>query len=185
MNPWQNSLKLGRGIDVDTTQGPLVNAVAARKVTEHVRDAVSKCASLHNGGKVLNCLAAGYFFEPTVITGATTDMEVAHDETFGPLAAIFAFNSEQQTIELANTTEYGFAGYFFSENIGRVMRVARKLQCGMVCVNTVLISAAESPLGGQGEWAWTRRKQVWFVRVPKHQMLDHWQFACLDGYDLI
>ena len=142
------ALKLGRGIDVDTTQGPLVNAAAVRKVTEHVQDALSKGARLHIGGKVPSCLGAGYFFEPTIITGITTDMEVAHDETFGPLAAIFTFNSEQQAVELANATEYGLAGYFFSENIGRVMRVARKLQCGMIGVNTGLISAAESPFGG-------------------------------------
>jgi len=78
-------------------------------------------------------------------------MEVANDETFGPLAAIFTFDSEESALKLANATEYGLAGYFFSENIGRVMRVARKLECGMVGVNTGLISAAESPFGGVKE----------------------------------
>ncbi|KAJ5292099.1 hypothetical protein N7478_001350 [Penicillium angulare] len=145
-----NALKLGRGIEGGTTQGPLVNAAAVKKVSEHVQDALSKGGVLHAGGKEQAHLN-GFFYEPTVISEATTKMEVAHDETFGPLAAIFSFNSETEALELANATNYGLAGYFFSENIGRVMRVARKLHCGMVGVNTGLISAAESPFGGVKE----------------------------------
>ncbi|EAW24591.1 NAD-dependent succinate-semialdehyde dehydrogenase [Aspergillus fischeri NRRL 181] len=141
------TLKLGRGIDIDTTQGPLVNAAAVKKVAEHVQDAISKGAILHTGGKSPSNLS-GFFYEPTVISGVTPDMTVAYEETFGPLAAIFSFKSEQEAVDLANATEFGLAGYFFSENVGRVMRVARRLECGMVGVNTGLISAAESPFGG-------------------------------------
>ncbi|RHZ55832.1 NAD-dependent succinate-semialdehyde dehydrogenase [Aspergillus thermomutatus] len=141
------TLKLGRGIDIDTTQGPLVNAAAVKKVAEHVQDAIAKGAILHTGGKSPSNLS-GFFYEPTVISGVTPDMTVAYEETFGPLAAIFSFKSEQEAVDLANATEFGLAGYFFSENVGRVMRVARRLECGMVGVNTGLISAAESPFGG-------------------------------------
>lgn len=143
-------LKLGRGIEVDTTQGPLVNAAAVEKVAEHVQDAVSKGATLHTGGKRPTNLP-GFFYEPTVISGFTPRMAVASEETFGPLAAIFTFTTEQEAVALANSTEFGLAGYFFSENIARVMRVARQLECGMVGVNTALISAAESPFGGVKE----------------------------------
>ncbi|KAL3428679.1 aldehyde dehydrogenase domain-containing protein [Aspergillus tetrazonus] len=144
------ALQLGRGIDDATTQGPLVNAAAVRKVAEHVEDALSKGATLHTGGKPPSNLP-GFFYEPTVLSGVTTDMAVASEETFGPLAAIFTFSSEQEAVQLANATEYGLAGYFFTANIGKVMRVAHKLQCGMVGVNTGLISAAESPFGGVKE----------------------------------
>jgi succinate-semialdehyde dehydrogenase/glutarate-semialdehyde dehydrogenase len=141
------ALKLGRGINSDTTQGPLVNAAAVKKVAEHVDDAMSRGATLHTGGKAPIELA-GFFYEPTVLSGVTRDMAVAREETFGPLAAIFTFKTEQEAITLANATEFGLAGYFFSENIGRVMRVSRRLECGMVGVNTGLISAAEAPFGG-------------------------------------
>lgn len=144
------TLNLGRGIDEGVTQGPLVNAAAVNKVDAHVRDAVSKGAILHTGGKRPEGLD-GYFYEPTVISNANAQMEVAVDETFGPLAAIFTFTSEDEAVRMANATEYGLSGYFFSQNIGRVMRVARRLDCGMVGVNTGLISAAESPFGGVKE----------------------------------
>lgn len=143
-------LKLGRGIQSDITQGPLINAAAVKKVASHVKDALSKGGVLHTGGKAPERLL-GYFYEPTVISNVTPEMDVACDETFGPLAAIFTFNNEKSALQLANATEYGLAGYFFSQNIGRVMRVARKLECGMVGVNTGLISAAESPFGGVKE----------------------------------
>ncbi|GKT83819.1 succinate-semialdehyde dehydrogenase [Colletotrichum tofieldiae] len=142
--------KLGRGIDKSVTQGPLVNAAAVKKIDAHVQDAIKKGAILHTGGKAPEGLE-GYFYESTVISGATAEMEVAHDETFGPLAAIFSFKSEAEAVELANATEYGLAGYFFSKDISRVMRVAKRLECGMLGVNTGLISAAESPFGGVKE----------------------------------
>ncbi|KOS40494.1 hypothetical protein ACN38_g8664 [Penicillium nordicum] len=141
------TLKLGRGIDDGTTQGPLVNAAAVEKVKAHVADALAKGGQLRTGGQAPNHLS-GFFFEPTIITGATPDMDVATDETFGPLAAIFPFESEEDVLTQANASEYGLAGYFFSQNVSRIFRVARQLECGMIGVNTGLISAAESPFGG-------------------------------------
>ncbi|KAJ5471313.1 hypothetical protein PENFLA_c066G00483 [Penicillium flavigenum] len=141
------ALRLGRGIDEGITQGPLVNSAAVKKISAHVHDALSKGAVLHAGGKTPEHLQ-GYFYEPTVVTGVTTSMEVAYDETFGPLAAIFTFSSEEEAVALANDTEFGLAGYFFSKDISRVLRVAKLLQCGMIGVNTGLISAAEAPFGG-------------------------------------
>lgn len=117
------------------------------KVASHVEDALKKGGRLEYGGNKPKDLK-GYFYEPTVISNATTDMEVAHDETFGPLAAIFSFNTEEEAIKLANDSEFGLASYLFSKDIGRVTRVARKLQSGMVGVNTGLMSAAETPFGG-------------------------------------
>ncbi|RDW76945.1 hypothetical protein BP6252_04998 [Coleophoma cylindrospora] len=140
-------LKLGSGLSPEVTQGPLVNAAAVAKVSSHVKDALSKGGLLRTGGKVPQHLD-GFFYEPTVITGATTAMEVSYDETFGPLAAIFAFDTEEEAIQLANATEYGLAGYFFSQDVNTIFRVARKLQCGMLGVNTGLISASENPFGG-------------------------------------
>ena len=144
------AFRLGRGIDEGITHGPLVNRAAVEKVAAHVQDALQKGAQLRIGGKALSD-SSGYFFEPTIITGASKDMLLAADETFGPLAAIFNFSSEEEVVELANDTEFGLAGYFFSQDIGRVFRVAEKLECGMVGVNTGLISGAESPFGGVKE----------------------------------
>lgn len=139
-------LKLGRGIDPGTTQGPLVNAAAVQKVASQVKDALAKGGVLKAGGKALE--GNGFFFEPTVITNATTEMDVAHDETFGPLAAVFSFKTEDEVVKLANDTEFGLAGYFFSKSVGRVLRVAQKLHVGMVGANTGIMSAAENPFGG-------------------------------------
>jgi succinate-semialdehyde dehydrogenase/glutarate-semialdehyde dehydrogenase len=127
--------------------GPLVNAAAVKKISGHVQDALMKGATLHTGGNAPKDLG-GFFYEPTVVTGATRAMEVFRDETFGPLAAIFAFDSEKEAIALANDTEYGLAGYIFSNNLNTVIRVSKRLQCGMVGVNTGLMSAAETPFGG-------------------------------------
>ena len=144
------TVRLGRGIDQNTTHGPLVNCSAVEKVTEHVQDALQKGGSLRFGGKAPSG-TSGYFFEPTIITGAKKEMLVATDETFGPLAAIFNFSTEEDVVELANDTEFGLAGYFFSQDVGRIFRVAEKLECGMIGVNTGLISGAESPFGGVKE----------------------------------
>lgn len=144
------SFKLGRGIDEGITHGPLVNAAAVEKVKNHVADAIKKGGQLRYGGAV-PADTSGYFYQPTIITNANKDMLLATDETFGPLAAIFAFSSEEEVIEMANDTEFGLAGYFFSENINRVLRVAQRLECGMLGVNTGLISAVETPFGGVKE----------------------------------
>lgn len=143
------ALKTGPGLEPSTTQGPLVNKAAVDKVREHVDDATSKGAKVELGGKMPE--KAGFFFEPTVLSGVTTEMMVSKEETFGPLAPIFEFETEEEVLRLANDTEFGLAGYFFSQDIARAMRVAQKLQCGMVGVNTGKISAAEAPFGGVKE----------------------------------
>lgn len=119
------------------------------KVEEHVADAVSKGAKIETGGRAPE--AAGFFFEPTVISGATREMMFSRDETFGPLAPIFVFETEEEAVALSNDTEFGLAGYFFSRDVCRVMRVASKLKVGMVGANTGKISAAEAPFGGVKE----------------------------------
>lgn len=143
------ALKTGPGLEPSTTQGPLVNKAAVDKVKEHIDDATSKGAKVELGGKMPE--KAGFFFEPTVLSGVTTEMMVSKEETFGPLAPIFEFETEEVVLRLANDTEFGLAGYFFSQDIARAMRVAQKLQCGMVGVNTGKISAAEAPFGGVKE----------------------------------
>jgi succinate-semialdehyde dehydrogenase/glutarate-semialdehyde dehydrogenase len=152
-------LKTGPNLDPETTQGPLVNEAAVQKVQAHVDDAVSKGAKIETGGARVP--GAGFFFAPTVLSGATADMIVANDETFGPLAPVFEFDSEADVLRLANDTEFGLAGYFFSQNIGRCMRVARKLQVGMVGVNTGKISAAEAPFGGVKESGYGREGSLY------------------------
>ncbi|RFU29233.1 hypothetical protein B7463_g7082, partial [Scytalidium lignicola] len=143
------ALKIGSGLEPSTTQGPLVNKSATEKVQEHVTDAVSKGAKIEIGGKKPG--SPGYFYEPTVLSGVTQDMIVSKDETFGPLAPVFEFETEEDAIRLSNDTEFGLAGYFFSRDVSRVMRVAQRLQVGMVGVNTGKISAAEAPFGGVKE----------------------------------
>jgi succinate-semialdehyde dehydrogenase / glutarate-semialdehyde dehydrogenase len=139
--------KLGFGLDTTTTQGPLVNASAVTKVLEHVTDAKKKGAQVLIGGKAPEHLK-GFFFEPTILTNVTTEMVVSKDETFGPLAPLFKFSSDQEVIDMANDTEFGLAGYFFSQDVNRVWRVASAMECGMIGVNTGKISAVESPFGG-------------------------------------
>ncbi|KAJ5378272.1 Aldehyde dehydrogenase N-terminal [Penicillium cataractarum] len=143
--------KLGRGIDSGVTHGPLVNASALEKVEIQVQDAIKKGGQLRYGGAKPLEAPAGYFYQPTIITNATKDMLVYQEETFGPLAAVFSFSDEEEVIALANDTEFGLAGYIFSENISRVHRVAKRLECGMLGVNTGVISAAETPFGGVKE----------------------------------
>jgi succinate-semialdehyde dehydrogenase/glutarate-semialdehyde dehydrogenase len=148
-------LKIGPGLDPSTTQGPLVNRAGVEKVKKHVEDAVSKGAKLECGGRAPEG-NPGFFFEPTVLSGVTRDMVVANDETFGPLAPIFQFETEEEAIRLSNDTEFGLAGYFFSKDVSRVMRVAQRMQCGMIGVNTGKISAAEAPFGGVKESGYGR-----------------------------
>ncbi|KAL6230914.1 hypothetical protein BDW75DRAFT_248278 [Aspergillus navahoensis] len=141
-----SELRLAPGIDESSTQGPLINSSAVDKVKSHIEDAVSKGARVEIGGSHL--AVAGYFMQPTVLSGVTPEMAVAREETFGPLAPIFPFDSEDEIQKLANRTEFGLAGYFYSRDVGRVMRVARKLEVGMCGVNTGKVSSAESPFGG-------------------------------------
>lgn len=144
------ALQMGNGLKASTTQGPLVNKSAVNKVEAHVRDATSKGAKVETGGSAPEG-NPGFFFTPTVLSGVTEDAMVSKDETFGPLAPVFEFDTEADAIRLANDTEFGLAGYFFSKDVGRIMRVANKLKVGMVGANTGKISAAEAPFGGVKE----------------------------------
>ena len=139
-------LRVGRGVDQGVTQGPLIDSAAVAKVEEHVADAVAKGARLVAGGK--RHPLGGSFFEPTVLAGCSTDMLVAHEETFGPVASVFVFDEEDEAVRLANASEFGLAGYFYSRDLGRAWRVAEALECGMVGINTGLISNEVAPFGG-------------------------------------
>ena len=139
-------LKVGNGIEAGVTQGPLIDGKAVAKVEEHVADALGKGGRLLAGGK-RHALGNG-FFEPTIIADVTNDMRVATEETFGPLAPLFRFKTDEEVIGLANNTEFGLAAYFYSRDIGRIWRVAEGLETGMVGVNTGLISNEIAPFGG-------------------------------------
>jgi succinate-semialdehyde dehydrogenase/glutarate-semialdehyde dehydrogenase len=139
-------LKVGNGVEAGVTQGPLIEEKAVQKVEQHIADALSKGARLVLGGKRH---ALGHsFFEPTVLADVTSDMQVAREETFGPLAPLFRFRTEDEVIRLVNDTEFGLASYFYSRDIGRVWRVAEAIETGMVGVNTGLISTEVAPFGG-------------------------------------
>ncbi|MDP3230193.1 MAG: NAD-dependent succinate-semialdehyde dehydrogenase [Acidovorax sp.] len=139
-------LKVGRGTEPGVTQGPLINENAVKKIESHIADAVAKGAKVLTGGSRHSL--GGTFFEPTVLAGATATMKVATEESFGPLAPIFVFDTEKEVIQEANRGEAGLASYFYSRDLGRVFRVSEALECGMVGVNTGLISTAEAPFGG-------------------------------------
>jgi succinate-semialdehyde dehydrogenase / glutarate-semialdehyde dehydrogenase len=140
-------LKVGNGVEDGVTTGPLINEAAVKKVEEHIADALAKGGKLALGGKRMQ----GNFFEPTVITGVTNDMAVAREETFGPVAPLFRFKTEEEVIALANDTEFGLACYFYARDIGRVWRVGEALEYGMVGINEGIISTAEVPFGGMKE----------------------------------
>jgi succinate-semialdehyde dehydrogenase/glutarate-semialdehyde dehydrogenase len=127
-------------------QGPLIDEAAAEKVEEHISDAVGKGARVAVGGK--RHALGGTFFEPTVLTDVKTDMVVTREETFGPVAPLFRFKTEEEVIALANDTEFGLASYFYSRDVGRVWRVAEALESGLVGVNAGVISTVEAPFGG-------------------------------------
>jgi succinate-semialdehyde dehydrogenase/glutarate-semialdehyde dehydrogenase len=139
-------LKVGDGLKAAVDQGPLIDAKAVEKVEEHIADAVGKGARVVLGGKRHEL--GGTFFQPTVLVDVTTQMAVAREETFGPVAPLFRFKSEQDAIDLANDTEFGLASFFFSRDIGRIWRVAEALESGLVGVNAGVISTVEAPFGG-------------------------------------
>jgi succinate-semialdehyde dehydrogenase/glutarate-semialdehyde dehydrogenase len=139
-------LQVGHGTENGVTLGPLIDEAAVKKVEAHIADAVGKGASVVAGGK-RHALGHG-FFEPTVLTNATVDMCVAREETFGPLAPLFRFSSDDEVVRLANDTEFGLAAYFYSRDIGRIWRVAEQLEYGMVGINTGAISNEVAPFGG-------------------------------------
>lgn len=139
-------LRMGNGLDANIQLGPLMNEHALDKVKRHVADALAKGANLVTGGK--QPALGGLFYEPTVLTEAKTNMLVAQEETFGPVAALFRFHTEEEALLLANTTEYGLASYFYTKDVARVFRVAESLECGIVGINTGIISTEVAPFGG-------------------------------------
>jgi len=139
-------LQVGVGTEPGVTQGPLITEKAVAKVEEHLADALAKGAEVVLGGK--RHARGGTFFEPTVLSGVTQDMKVSKEETFGPVAPVFPFDTEEEVVAWANDTEFGLASYFFSRDVGRIFRVAEKLQYGMVGINSGLISTELAPFGG-------------------------------------
>ena len=137
---------VGDGFDAGVTLGPLITPAAVAKVEEHIADATAKGAEIKMGGHRHSL--GGTFFEPTILTGVTREMMVAHDETFGPVAPLFRFETEADVIEQANDTIFGLASYFYARDLSRVWRVAEALEYGMVGVNTGLISTEVAPFGG-------------------------------------
>ena len=139
-------LNVGDGLKTGITTGPLINMDAVEKVQEHISDVISGGGKVLTGGKTHSL--GGTFFEPTVLTGVTNDMKVATEETFGPVAPLFKFETEEEVIHLANHTIFGLASYFYARDIGRITRVQEALEYGMVGVNTGLISTEVAPFGG-------------------------------------
>ena len=164
------SIKVGNGFEAGVTQGPMIDDQAVAKIERHVADAIAKGAKLLAGGK----RQGARFFEPTVLSGATSDMLCAREETFGPVAPVFKFTTEAEVVALANATEFGLASYFYSRDIGRIFRVGEALEYGMVGVNTGLISTAEVPFGGV--------KQSGLGREGSHHGIDDYveiKYLCL------
>ena len=167
-------LKVGHGNEPDTTQGPLINEAAVKKVESHIADAIAKGASVLAGGK-RHALGHG-FFEPTVLAGVNQNMLIAAEETFGPVAPLFKFSSDEEVVQLANATEFGLAAYFYSRDIGRIWRVAEALEYGMVGINTGLISNEVVPFGGV--------KQSGFGREGSHYGIEEYvvvKYLCMGG----
>jgi succinate-semialdehyde dehydrogenase/glutarate-semialdehyde dehydrogenase len=139
-------MKVGNGFENGVTQGPLIDGAAIAKVEQHVADALAKGAKLETGGK--KHALGGTFYEPTVLSNVSSDMQIMCEETFGPVAAVVKFKTEEEAIAAANNTEFGLASYFYTRDIGRVWRVAEKLEYGMVGINTGAISNEVAPFGG-------------------------------------
>ncbi len=165
-------LKVGPGLEAGVQQGPLIDAQALAKVEAHVADALAKGAKLETGGR--RHALGGTFYEPTVLSGVHADMIVAREETFGPVAPVFAFGSDDEAIAAANATEFGLAAYFYSRDVGRALTVAERLEYGMVGVNTGLMSTEVAPFGGI--------KQSGYGREGSHHGIDEYltvKYVCL------
>ena len=141
-----SKIKVGDGFEQGVLQGPLIDEPAILKVEQHVSDAVGKGARVITGGK--KHALGGRFYEPTVLSDVSSNMTIMHEETFGPVAAVVKFETEEEVIAAANDTDFGLASYFYTRDIGRVWRVAEKLEYGMVGINTGLISNEVAPFGG-------------------------------------
>jgi succinate-semialdehyde dehydrogenase/glutarate-semialdehyde dehydrogenase len=141
--------KVGNGLEPGVTIGPLIDEAAVKKVEEHVSDALAKGAKVVTGGKRHSL--GGLFFQPTILANVDPSMKVTKEETFGPVAPLFRFKTDDDAIRLANDTEFGLAAYFYARDLARVWRVAEGLESGIVGINTGLISTAEAPFGGVKE----------------------------------
>ena len=171
-----SKMKVGNGLEKGVTQGPLINEAAVAKVEEHIADAQAKGAHILTGGG--RHVLGGSYFQPTVMTDVNPQMLVARDETFGPLAPLFRFESEQEAIALANDTEFGLASYFYSRDIGRIWRVGEALEYGIVGVNTGIISTEVAPFGGV--------KESGIGREGSHMGIDEYveaKYVCIAGVD--
>lgn len=141
-----STLRVGNGMDAGTTQGPMINPEAVTKVEQHIEDAVKRGARVLLGGARHEL--GGNYFQPTILVDVPASAIVARDETFGPLAPLFRFTTEEEAITLANDTEFGLAAYFYSRDIGRIFRVAEALESGIIGINEGIISTAVAPFGG-------------------------------------
>jgi succinate-semialdehyde dehydrogenase/glutarate-semialdehyde dehydrogenase len=169
-------LKVGDGFEPGVQQGPLIDEAAVEKVEEHVADAVSHGARVLLGGK--RHPLGHTFFEPTIIVDVTSKMKVAREETFGPVAPLFRFHTDEEVIQLSNETEFGLASYFYSRDIGRIWRVAEGLEYGMVGINTGIISNEVAPFGGV--------KQSGLGREGSHYGIEEFlevKYLCMGGID--
>lgn len=166
--------KVGPGVDEGVVIGPLIDEHAVEKVEEHVADALAQGATLVTGGR--RHALGGLFYEPTILTGVEPTMRVAREETFGPVAPLFRFETEAEAIAKANDTEFGLAAYFYSRDVGRIFRVAEGIEAGMIGINTGLISTAEAPFGGV--------KQSGLGREGSRHGIDEYleiKYLCLAG----
>ena len=170
-------LRVGHGFAEGVNQGPLIDADALGKVEALVGDALGKGARVVTGGQRAD-VAGGHFFQPTVLADVTSDMRMAREEIFGPVAPVFKFETEAEAITMANATEFGLASYFYSRDVGRIFRVSEALEYGMVGVNTGLISTCEVPFGGV--------KQSGLGREGARQGIDDYletKYIALGGLD--
>jgi len=167
-------LKVGDGLAGQTDQGPLIDKHALAKVEEHIADALAKGARLVAGGA--RHALGGTFFQPTILTDVTSAMMVAREETFGPVAPLFRFKSEEEALRLANDTEFGLAGYFYTRDLARAWRVSEALECGIVGLNTGIISTEVAPFGGIKESGIGREGS-------KYGILDYTEikYVCVGG----
>lgn len=169
-------LRVGNGLEAGIDIGPLIDGQALEKVEAHVKDALDKDADLLAGGKRHS--AGRTFFEPTVLGNVVPAMRMAQEETFGPVAALFRFDTEEEAVSLANDTPYGLAGYFYSRDVARAFRVAESLECGMIGINTGFLSVETAPFGGI--------KQSGIGREGSHHGIDEFvelKYICIGGID--
>jgi succinate-semialdehyde dehydrogenase/glutarate-semialdehyde dehydrogenase len=169
-----HKLRTGDGLAGETEQGPLIDQAALKKVEEHIADATSKGAQIAAGGK--RHALGGTFFEPTVLTGVTPAMMVAREETFGPVAPLFRFQTEQEAVQMANDTEFGLAAYLYTRDLARSWRVSEALEYGIVGLNTGIISTEVAPFGGVKESGTGREGS-------KYGILDYTEikYVCVGG----